>query len=259
MKMDYQIDLADATDGDEIGRVYYINFNSSMMQSEASDSVRPVGTLILANKENTVLYTAELVYQPDTVSVKVHKKFVFDDKSPKIMKIFPENSPNVFLVNSQAPFKMYALSIEPDESSIKGSDVQIMTKVFKYIYETNLELNLTSERILDFDLYLQEKKGGPQTYIVFMRELTRVHILGIDEKLINTLPVRAIQSNEQTFLTGDDLLKINAEEVKGHLENLISNSQLDPSKDVSQKLVMINLVTIGSSIIRKTKFDWNAQ
>jgi len=55
----------------------------------------------------------------------------------------------IFLLNDQAPSKLYAVNIEANTE--EGLDIEGAKKSFSYIYETSLSFEIKLNTITDFD------------------------------------------------------------------------------------------------------------
>lgn len=185
---------------------------SNEPSSSNFDCFIPEGTLILSNKDNTAFYTAECFYILHSLKIQLYNTFIFEkDKTPKIVQYNSQQN-LLFLVDTEAPFKLYALNIALEEENDE-LETQAKNKWFRYVYETNLEMACDLTKITSFDLYLQEKVVKPEnksntkpiksqpsktqdlamalierTFILFIRDLNKIHILGIDQKLISEVP-----------------------------------------------------------------------
>ena len=113
-------------------------------------------------------------------------QFAFQkDKTHKIIR-FSESTNMIFLLNEQAPSKLYAIKLEALED--KGVDIQAAKKSFTYIYETSLSFETKLTNIIDFDCYLQERTTGGNQYMFFVRDKSKISLFGITESNISIKP-----------------------------------------------------------------------
>jgi hypothetical protein len=182
-------------------RVFFKYFSEEGNQTSQIDE-RPLGTLIFTAENNTVLYTAELYSLNNGLMVSKHNQLTFKkDKTPKIIK-FVESSNLIFLLNEQAPYKLYSVKVEPLTGKHNELEMQALTKSFTYIYETSLSFDPKLNNPVDFDCYLQEKKNSDvKTFMFFIRDKTNIILFGFDEQLISLKPSKI---NEDFVMQNSD-------------------------------------------------------
>jgi hypothetical protein len=195
---------------------------------------RPLGTLIFTAENNIILYTAELFNLNSGLTVSKHNQLTFKkDKTPKIVK-FIEGSNLIFLLNEQAPYKLYSVRIEPLADKNNELEMQALTKSFTYIYETSLSFDPKLNNPIDFDCYIQEKKNSDvKTFMFFIRDKVNIILFGFDEQLISCRPIKlnedfAMQNSDEQSTQSSKLqnLKIDPEDREkfAKLEKNLENS-----------------------------------
>lgn len=144
----YSVTLPDISE--DLDKILYKDFSEGAMERTEVESF-PSGTLILTADGNTTLYTAELHTVSDDLLILQNCQLVFQkDKTPKIMK-FIESNNTIFLLNEQAPSKLFVVRLEAIDN--KGSKIEIQgaKKCFSYIYETSLSFDPKLKNVVDFD------------------------------------------------------------------------------------------------------------
>lgn len=155
----HQVQLDDFAE--EIQQIYFKDFNDAEYGGSLDSNSRPMGTLILTAENNTVLYTADMYNQFNTLKLIKNSQLSFKkDKTPKISK-FLEGSNMLFLINQSVPYKLYMVKIESaresvDRSSSSGTIGQLQEGAsintrFEFVYETSLSFTEKLNNPIDFD------------------------------------------------------------------------------------------------------------
>lgn len=215
--------------GEDIESIYFKDFNAVAQLNEIDR--QPQGSLILTAKDNRILYTAEIYSMSDKVVIQTNRQVILDG-GKKVMKII-DGSDLIFLVETQAPFKLFVIKVEAVNNTGKPLEMQAINKQFSYIYEFALELSEKLIEVLDFDVYLQEKKSeAKRQFMFFIRDKLKISLFAIDESIINTRPIKLNeeyhtisdeQSNESSKLKDLNIDSENKQKF-AHIEKTLNNT-----------------------------------